>query len=138
MMVPVVPAQAYVETPPWLKCSNSSEAVKATLEQSLSPANGATVTVGSPVTFSGSSEMPLTFAVASSSALLSSPDIDSGPGSVQASTYTFTSTKAAATPRAIYWDASFSDAGLAACQGLSPTVYTTHEWSAPAFADTLD
>jgi hypothetical protein len=127
MMVPVVPAQAYVETPPWLKCSNSSEAVKATLEQSLSPANGSTVTAGSPVTFSGSSEVPLTFAVASSSALLSNPDIDSGPGSVQASTYTFTSTKAAATPRIVYWEASFSDASLAACQGLSPTVYTTHE-----------
>ena len=85
-----------------------------------------------PLTFSAASESPLTFAVASSAAALSSPDIDSGIGLVQPEspsagppTYTFTSTKATTTPRTIYWDVSFSDADIPACAGLTPQIHTT-------------
>jgi len=77
----------------------------------------------------------VTFAIASSPALLSSPDIDSGLGTAQPEslssgpplsyTYTFTSTKATATPGTIYWDASFSNTTLAECSGQSPATYTT-------------
>jgi hypothetical protein len=130
-------AQGYmVPPPPGSICAGNGRASLSVLEASLSPANGATVPVGSPVTFSGPSESPVTFAVASSMALLSSPDIDSGPGSAQPEpfssgppliyTYAFISTKATATPGTVYWDASFSDATLAGCEGLSPATYTTH------------
>jgi hypothetical protein len=90
--------------------AEGSEAVSAELTPLPSPANGATVLVGTPVAFSGESGQALTFNVASSPALLSNPDIDSGPGSLQAGTslYTFTSTRATATARTIYWDASFT------------------------------
>jgi hypothetical protein len=69
---------------------------------------------GTPVTFSAESgfESPMTFMVASSPALLSSLDIASGPGSrlrpEYKSEYAFTSATAAATPRTIYWTASFT------------------------------
>jgi hypothetical protein len=124
MTVHAVPAQAL---PPWFSCFAASNANRVALEASLSPANSATVQTGTPVTFSGSSTPPVTFAFASSTALLSSPDIDSGPGTLQAgtSTYTFTSTKTAATAGTVYWDASFSDATLAECAGESPTTFTT-------------
>ena len=84
------------------------------------PSNGASVLEGTPVTFSGESSQALTFRVTSSPALLSSPDIDSGPGSLQPGTqlYSFTSTKAAATPRTIYWTASFT-VTLEGCEGPS-------------------
>lgn len=121
-------AQGYVPTPPGTICSLASEANLVSLEGSLSPANNAFVQAGTSVTLSGSSEAPVTFAVASSAALLSSPDIDGGLGSLQpgTSTYTFTSTKATATPGIlIYWDASFSSATLKACEGLTPSTYTT-------------
>ncbi len=103
------------------------------LEYSLSPSNESTVPVGVPVTFSGSSGLPVTFAVASSPALLSSPDIDSGLGSGQPEpmssghedAYTFTSTKATATARTVYWDASFSTANISECAGMSASTYTT-------------
>jgi hypothetical protein len=94
----------------------------------LNPAINTIVQAGTPVTFSGNSAASVTFAVASSPALLSSPDLDSGQGSVQpgASSYTLTSTKATATPGVlIYWDASFSNATLNGCKGLTPTTYTT-------------
>lgn len=74
----------------------------------LQPANGATVAAGTPVTFSGESEHALTFDVASSEALLPSPDIDSGIGAQSGAFYEFTSTKVTATPRTIYWRASFT------------------------------
>jgi hypothetical protein len=130
MAVPAVPAQAVVEggtLPPWFICYAGSNANRVALETSLSPANGATVQTGTPVMFSGSSEAPVTFAVASSLALLSSPDIDSGPATLLpgTSTYTFTSTKATATPGTVYWDASFSDATVPECAGESPTTFTT-------------
>jgi len=109
-----------------LLCQTGSVANQGVLEASLSPSNGATVTAGSPVVFSGQSGATPTFAVASSPALLASPDIDSGLGSASSGhSYTFSSTNATTTPRTIYWDASFSDAGLAECAGLAPTTYTT-------------
>jgi len=115
----VSPAQGYTAGPPepWVICSGDGRASLSVLEAGLSPADGATVQAGSPVTFSGNSESVVTFAVASSQALLSSPDIDSGLGSAQPvpyssgppliNTYTFTSTKVAATLGIVYWDASF-------------------------------
>ena len=121
-------AQGYVPSPPYLACFNSSQNDLAVLENSLSPAINTYVQAGAPVTFSGNSEAPVTFAVASSSALLSSPDLDSGLGTLQpgTSSYTFTSTKATVTPGIlIYWDVSFSTATLAACEGLTPKTYTT-------------
>lgn len=90
----------------------------------LSPAEGATVVAGTPLTFfarDGSNELPMTFMVASSPALLSSPDIDGGLGTLlppgyktellppeDNPEYWLTSTKATATPRTIYWTASFT------------------------------
>jgi hypothetical protein len=103
----------------WLICANEEESFKLLSEFTKldSPAEGATVQVGSPVTFVGESGggFPLSFEVASSPSSLSSPDVDSGPGSRQPATgtpsaqYAFTSTKAAATPRTIYWAVSFSE-----------------------------
>lgn len=128
----VNPAQGYADTlPPWYYCFNDSQVDLAVLERSLSPANDASVPAGTPVTFSGNSGAPVTFAVASSPGLLPSPDIDSGGlGSVRLgtspSTYTLISAKASATPRTVYWDASFSNATLEGCAGLTPTTYTTH------------
>jgi hypothetical protein len=125
-----VPARAYkAEFSPWVICDaeiSSNEIVEqhTTL---LSPSDGATVLAGGAVSFSGESgfESTLKFNVASSPTLLSSPDIDSGQGSPQAgsSTYTFLSTKASATPRTIYWDASFTRV-LHGCEG-PPVTFTT-------------
>jgi hypothetical protein len=124
----VAPAQGYVPTPPGVACLYAVQNNLAVLENSLSPAINAYVQQGTPVTFSGNSGAPVTFAVASSAALLSSPNLDSGLGTLQpgTSTYTFTSTKATATPGVlISWDASFSTATLEGCEGLTPTTYTT-------------
>jgi hypothetical protein len=124
----VGPAQGYVPTPPYLTCFNNGQAELALLENSLSPAVNTVVQVGAPVTFSGNSRVPVTFAVASSSALLSGPDIDSVLGTLQqgTSSYAFTSTTATTTPGVlVYWDASFSDATLNGCEGLTPTTYKT-------------
>jgi hypothetical protein len=100
------PAQALA---PWFTCFNDSQAEASSLLLP-SPLNEATVLEGTPVTFSGESPYALTFSVASSPALLSNPDIDSGPGSLQLGTslYTFTSTKVSTAPRTIYWAASFT------------------------------
>jgi hypothetical protein len=127
------PAQGYVPSPPYLNCYNDSQGVLGGLEASLAPANGASVQAGAPVTFSGNASTPVTFAVASSPALLSNPDIDGGPGSAvpissgpsPTYTYMFTSTKATATPGTVYWDASFSSANLVECAGQPPNIYTT-------------
>jgi hypothetical protein len=120
---------------PWAICDGASVADLGVLETSLSPANGATVPAGTPVIFTGHSESTPTFALASSPALLSSPDIDSGFGSAQpqpsssgppvVNSYTFTSTKATATLGTIYWNVSFSNANIAECAGQSPATYTT-------------
>jgi hypothetical protein len=88
----------------------------------LEPASGATVPAGTPITFSGESNHVLTFSVASSEALLSSPDIDSGTGSQSGAFSRFTSAKATATPRTIYWTASFT---LTPEDCESPSTFTT-------------
>jgi hypothetical protein len=69
------PAHGYTagEPPPWAICGSASIASLGVLEHSLSPSSGATLEAGAPVTFSGQSESPVTFAVASSPALLASP-----------------------------------------------------------------
>jgi hypothetical protein len=127
------PAPAYMAGPPSpeLLCSLAASGDLITLENTLSPANAATVTMGTPVSFSGVSRTPLTFAVASGTPLLQ-PDIDTGAGSVMGESsrfggliYVFTSTNASAVPRTIYWTASFSDASIPACAGLLPATYTT-------------
>lgn len=129
--VSVVPAKALVEQgepAPWAICWASEQTDLSVLERSLGPSDGASVQAGTPVTFSGPSKAPLTFALASSPASLSSPDIDRGLGSVQPgaspSTYVFTSTKATATPGTVYWDASFTDAALPGCEGRPQTLTT--------------
>jgi hypothetical protein len=112
MTVTAVSAQAleYGEAP-WLACLNNKEAAEVGARNTpLEPANDATVSAGTPVIFSAESLLhnAPTFNVASSEPLLSSPDIDSGPGSQSGSFYRFTSSKATATPRTIYWTASFT------------------------------
>ncbi len=109
--------------PPWFICAEgvvTDEAVAHGMH--LEPANGATVPVGTPVTFSGETKQALTFSVASSQALMSSPDIDSGMGSQSGAFYKFTSAKATATPRTIYWTASFT---LTPEDCESPSTFTT-------------
>ena len=127
--VSAAPAQAYTaEISPWALCSAAGSSALAVLEHSLTPSNEATVQAGALVTFSGKSKSSLTFAIASSPSLLSSPDIDSGLGAAsptEGSSYSFTSTKVAAAPRTVYWTASFSDADIPECAGLSATTLTT-------------
>jgi hypothetical protein len=124
----------------WLICANEEESFKLLSEFTKldSPAEGATVQAGSPVTFVGESGggKPLSFEVASSPSLLSSPDVDSGVGSLQQATgtpspqYAFTSTKAAATPRTIYWSVSFSSS-------LPECPQPVHTYRTPARALTV-
>jgi hypothetical protein len=79
------------------------------------------------VTFSGypGSGSTLTFAVASSPAGISNPDIDNGAASAQpGGSYVFTSTKATATPRTVYWAATFTNP-IAGCTDLPTVTYTT-------------
>jgi hypothetical protein len=129
MTVPAAQAPAFTGGfSPELTCSLNTEGNEIVEKHTvlLSPSDNASVVAGTAVTFSGqsSAEAPLTFSVASSPALLASPDIDSGPGSLQSgATYTFTSTKATATPRTIYWDASFTRT-LVDCEG-PPVSFTT-------------
>jgi hypothetical protein len=123
VMVPAVPARA--EGPGGLNCFSERESTKTIEEYAklLSPAEGATVAAGTPVTFftRGGGESPMTFMVASSPALLSSPDIDGGLGTMLPRGYEtelvppeykaeewLTSTKTTATPRTVYWTASFT------------------------------
>lgn len=131
------PAQSYTVGPtePWAICLASSQADLSVLEVRLAPPDGTTVQAGTPVTFSGNSSSPVAFAVASSTALLSSPDIDGAPGSEQLEpfstgpppvyTYVFTSTKAAATPGTFYRDAFISTAGRPDCEGVPPQTLRT-------------
>ncbi|MHB8490670.1 MAG: hypothetical protein ACYDA6_00430 [Solirubrobacteraceae bacterium] len=93
----------------------------------VEPTEGAVVTRGVSLTFTAQSNpgLPFTFQIASSPALISTPDIDSGPGVQQpaGNIYAFTSTKATATPRTIYWAATFTRT-LTDCEG-PPASYTT-------------
>lgn len=108
---------------PWLVCDNNKESAEVLArEMGLEPANDATVPAGTPVTFSGESNRPLMFNVASSPPLLTSPDIDSGTGSQSGAFYRFTSTKATATLRTIYWTASFT---FTPSDCESPSTFTT-------------
>jgi hypothetical protein len=116
--------------PAWLDCSTQTAAELASLEYSLRPSDGATVVAGTTVTFSGDAAHPVTFVLASSPDRVSTPDIDGGPGTPQpgmsspgSSTYAFTSTKAAAIPRTIYWAASFTS-GSSGCAGSTQTTKT--------------
>jgi hypothetical protein len=121
--VPAVPAHA--EIPQWYGCLSEKQSNETVEKYAalLSPAEGATVVAGTPVTFfaRSSSETPMTFMIASSPALLSSPDIDGGLGTLlppgyktellpseDKAEYWLTSTKASAIPRTIYWTASFT------------------------------
>jgi hypothetical protein len=124
MAVPAVPAQALeYGSAPWLVCADNKEAAEVgARNMPLEPANGATVPAGTPVTFSGESTHALTFNVASSEALVSSPDIDTGVGLQSGAFYRFTSTKATATPRTVYWTASFTFTPED-CEG--PSTFTT-------------
>jgi hypothetical protein len=124
IMLAAVPAYALESgPPPWAICAGGRVADEAVARGvRLEPADGTTVTAGTPVTFSGESNHPLTFSVASSEALLSSPDIDSGTGSQSGAFYTFTSTKSTATPRTIYWTASFT---LTPEDCETPSTFTT-------------
>ena len=124
MGVPTLPPRA--EIPAWFNCFSERKGTQTVEEYAklLSPAEGASVVAGTPVTFfarGGGGESPMTFMVASSPALLSSPDIDSGLGTLLPPGYKtellppednpedwLTSTKASATPRTIYWTASFT------------------------------
>lgn len=94
-----------------LACLLSKEAIEVVLPKLLvEPSNGATVPTGMPAVLSTeflTSSTP-TFSVASSPTLLSNPDIDSGTGVQSDSFFRFSSTRATATPRTIYWTASFT------------------------------
>jgi hypothetical protein len=108
---------------PWVICANNKQAAEVdTRNMPLEPANGATVQAGTAVTFSGESSYALTFDLASSSALLASPDVDSGTGSQSGSFFRFTSTNATVVPRTIYWTASFTFTP-GECEG--PSTFTT-------------
>ena len=124
MGVPALPARAEILS--GYQCLSERQSTETIEEYAklLSPAEGATVVAGTPVTFfarDGSDELPMTFMVASSPALLSSPDIDGGQGTLLPPKYKtelvppednpeywLTSTKVSAAPRTIYWTASFT------------------------------
>jgi hypothetical protein len=123
--VAAVTAHAYTVGPPSEAsiCSSEASAALAVVENFLSPANGSTVAAGTPMTFSSDSSQPVSFAIASSEALLSTPNVDSGPGSPSPpppnaagmQQYSFTSTKATASAGTVYWQASFSTAAMPHC-----------------------
>jgi len=129
------PAAAYtMEITQFEICSSAVESAQISLEATLKPANEfSNAPAGAPATLSGRSDYPVTFAVASTQTALSHPDIESGLGFAELLssgpppeyTYTFTSTKAAAKPGTVYWDASFSTAAIPACAGLPPSTRAT-------------
>jgi hypothetical protein len=98
----------------------------------LAPGEGETVQSGSPLTLSlsggGGVLSTPTFLVASSPVLLATPDIDSGAGTEQAEVpgpvFRFTSTKATAVARTIYWAARFTAFLPEECKS-PPITYTT-------------
>jgi len=100
----------------------------------LKPESGAEVAQHTAVSFSGESESPLTFELASSEAGLAHPDIDTGTGSSSAGAsttkWTFTSTRAASKEGTVYWDASFTHK-LTHCNNETRR-FTTSSLGAPA------
>jgi hypothetical protein len=127
----VTAADAYTAEPEeWAVCGSERIATLAVVENLLRPTNGSTVAGASGITFSSESPQPLHFAIASSPERLGSPDIDSGPGQPSSGSggtqrYSFVSTNATATPRTVYWEASFSTEGLAHCAHQSAQTVTT-------------
>jgi hypothetical protein len=128
VLATAVPAQAYKEYevgPPSeaLLCYAEASSALGVVENFLSPASGSMVAAATPITFSSDSSQPLSFAIASSEALLSTPNVDGGPGSpgppppnaAGTQHYSFTSTKATATAGTVYWQASFSTAAMPHC-----------------------
>lgn len=106
---------------PWANCSGNIAAAKTVLEVRALPAEAATVTAGSPVTFSAPSTVPLTFAIASSPSLLANPDIDRGLAQPSGSEnmQTFTSLKAGSAARTVYWTVSFQSEELPECSSFA-------------------
>lgn len=111
-------------------CMNEQISEQDVIEQSLSPIDGATAQVGVPVTFSAEAYGPLTFAIASSSEALATPDIVSGAGVASGSTgaeghpvYSFETTLTA--PGTVYWQTSYSTAPLAECASFPAFVDRT-------------
>jgi hypothetical protein len=119
----VAPASGYVPPElPWANCSGDIAAHETVLEARALPEEGAKVVAGTPVTFSVPSPTPVTFAVASSPALLASPNIDQGlgqplPPENEEHMQVFTSLKAASIPGIVYWQVSFSAAEVEGCAG---------------------
>lgn len=117
----------------FLFCFAAEQGIKAA-EQNVSllaPGEGETVQLGSALTLSvaggGGVLSGPTFLVASSPVLLATPDIDSGAGAEEAGAagvFRFTSTKATAVARTIYWAASFTASLPEECKS-SPIKYTT-------------
>jgi hypothetical protein len=109
-----------------IECAQSREGAIDELRATFEPEEGATVPVGSAVTFSVHSWFPVSFAIALSPTLLSSSDVDNGMGIAgPTGTYTFTSDQATAMPGTVYWDASISNANFTECAEFPPFSYTT-------------
>jgi hypothetical protein len=123
-LAPVAPASGYQPPElPWANCSGDIAADLTVIEARALPEEGAKVVAGTQVTFSTPSAAPVTFSVASSPALLASPNIDQGLAQSPPSEDTyhmqvFTSSKAASTPGTVYWQASFSAAEVPGCAGV--------------------
>jgi hypothetical protein len=118
--------------PPYLVCAWNALDNRWTLEESLRPAEGALALPGSTVRFTGRSEAPLLFQIASSKAALASPDVDAGAGTEEAPAgagdlprFSFLSTAAAARARTVYWRASFSNSAIVGCAGQPGKTYAT-------------
>lgn len=115
-------------TSPGAICGAEVGSEQAVLESSLAPMNEASVRQDSTASFSAHSGVPLTFSIASSPALLASPNLDSGLATAQPPAnptehdvaYSFSSSKATVIAGVVYWDASFSDGSIPACAALSP------------------
>ena len=109
-----------------VQCGSEEVAARVAVRSiELTPAEGASVDPGVSAAFSaeGIDGVAPTFEIASSVALVATPDIDRGAGSPSGTdVYSFTSMKAAATPRTIYWSASFT-LTLDGCEG--PSTFTT-------------
>jgi hypothetical protein len=122
-------AHAFPENPEG-GCFAQASSGFAVTESWLAPPSNTTVIAGTPVTFSTRSEAPLTIAVASSPALISSPDVDSGitsrvpfteePAPQTSFIYSYTSTVAANSPGTVYWQATMSSKDIEPCAGFAP------------------
>src|SRR3954454_13132240 len=81
---PGASASATSEGPPWGQGVLSTTGNEFMLEDTMKPSDASTVTAGTTMVFSGQSQVPVTFAVASSPAALAlPPDIAWGTGSVE-------------------------------------------------------